>query len=173
MLRNHSFRAWGGRRLAIATPAAASAMPSQASGGMASPIRSQAMTAAVGGTRKNSAETREAPPRRIMASSSVTATRELPNQKQRHQHRQDHPVTQRQVSDRLRKGQPGLQSGSTARPQQDEHRRGYQRPERRAAFPAGCGIADLQHEWKCLISSELKKMWLCPKKETAASCLSS
>ena len=48
-------------------------MPAQASGGMVSPIRPQAISAAIGGTRNSSAETREASPWRIIANSSVIA----------------------------------------------------------------------------------------------------
>ncbi|KAG1468363.1 hypothetical protein G6F57_012635 [Rhizopus arrhizus] len=50
-------------------PTAASAMPGQASSGMGSPSAIRAKTAVQGGTRKNSADTREASPCRIIVSS--------------------------------------------------------------------------------------------------------
>ena len=53
-------------------------MPSQATGGMRSSSTTHAITAATGGTRKNSAETRDASPCRIIASSSVSEMIELP-----------------------------------------------------------------------------------------------
>ena len=50
------------------TPIPASAIPAQASGGIASPNNGQAKRAESGGTREKSAETRATSPARIMAS---------------------------------------------------------------------------------------------------------
>jgi hypothetical protein len=66
-------------RVAIATPAAATAMPTQAAAGSDSPSSAQAISPASGGTRKKSADTREASLRRTIISSSVIDTSELAN----------------------------------------------------------------------------------------------
>ncbi len=65
-------------RVAIATPTAATAMPTQESSGRCSPMIAQAISAASGGTRKKRAETRDASPRRIIARSRVIEMIELP-----------------------------------------------------------------------------------------------
>jgi hypothetical protein len=52
-------------------------MPAHAGAGSDSPSTAQAIAPAKGGTRKNSAETREASSRRIISNSNVIDTNEL------------------------------------------------------------------------------------------------